>query len=93
MLTYVEIPGVYFRADTGELAIFDHVDVNATASHADWILTITNTTAYSLRLKLVVDGGARMDLPWPKVYAENMQLIFLQPGMKTEYVVKKEVGS
>ena len=60
MLSHAELPGVYWRRDRGELAVFDHVE--ATLLDDGRTLELRNPTAHGASVRVLVEdavGAAR----------------------------------
>ena len=90
MLTYTDMPGIYLRADTGECAVFDHVEASVIDGPGAWIVSIVNPTSFAMRLRLVVDGSRHLAQPWIQVCDSQGRMLDLQPGEAKTISIEKE---
>jgi len=64
MLTYLEIPGIYYQPDTGVLCAFDNVDVKLISREPDAdTLEISNATAFDAEVKIFMETNAEARNP------------------------------
>ena len=52
LLTFLEVPGIYFQTDTGLLRVLDHVTVTVGETQADYSLELRNDTDFPAAVKL-----------------------------------------
>ena len=56
MLTWAEVPGIYFETDTGQVWVFDNVEVsNVKKSASEFELTIRNPAKFDARIKIFAE--------------------------------------
>lgn len=76
MLTWLEVPGVYVRPDTGIVCAMDHVDAALeTGDNGRQLLRLTNPTDFPATLRLLVEDVESASIPmghnamlrWPTV--------------------------
>jgi hypothetical protein len=78
MLTVAEIPGVYLRADTGRLEIFDHVTGSWDA--ASKTLTLGNPTAFPAKVQVLVEDAATAAVALPLQILSRCRAIEVPAG-------------
>ena len=61
LLSYTEVPGIYVRADTGFVFVFDHVTarIKERADGARAVLTIANPTRTEANVRILSETAAR----------------------------------
>lgn len=78
MLTVAEVPGVYLRADTGRLEIFDHVTGSWDA--ATKTLTLGNPTAFPAKVQVLVENAATAAAPLPLEILSRCRVVEVPAG-------------
>ncbi len=94
LLTYSEVPGIWFRTDTGEAVVFDHVEVTVVAMEASegggWKMEISNPTAYSAMVKILVESAADTGKPLGDIPLEGCLQVMVESGSCTEINLGQE---
>ena len=87
MLTYSEVPGIWFRTDTGELVVFDHVEVTVVAVDEEegngWKMEIHNPTAYPATVKILAETAVDAVKPLGEVPLEGCLQVTVGSGSCT----------
>lgn len=78
LMTFVDIPGVWFNSDTGEIFVFDHVSTEVTEYEDKWILDIRNDTKFDAAVKLYVENEAQKDSFWGEAALVNCPIVQVQ---------------
>jgi hypothetical protein len=60
LLTYLEVPGIYFQTDTGFLRVFDHVGATVKKEPGSYVLKIKNSTKYPASVNLFYERSSDM---------------------------------
>ena len=89
LLTYAEIPGIWFFTDSGEAFVLDHVEVSVTDSGAFWQLNITNPTRFDAEIKLLAESYADLATPWDPCVTDHCQVVAVKAGARSTFKVKK----
>jgi hypothetical protein len=71
LLTYAEVPGILFLADTGEAIALDHVDTAVSDAGYAWLLRIHNPTRYDADIKLLFDSRRDFSKPWSQCVMDD----------------------
>lgn len=81
MFTVMEIPGIYVRTDTGEVTVFDHLDVEPILRDGHPVaLRIHNPTPFPATVKILAEDGQQAARPLGQNYLLKVQTVALQPG-------------
>lgn len=89
LLTYTEVPGIWFMTDTGEVHVFDHVDVTVTEDGNEWLLDIFNPTAYDAEIKLLAETKSGWDKALGGCWLEGCRVVTVKAGGKEQARIQK----
>ena len=90
LLTYAEVPGIWFMTDTGEVHVFDHVDVKVAEDGNEWLLEISNPTAYDAAVKLLAEKRSGWDKVLGESGLEGCPAVVIKAGNKEQVRIQKE---
>lgn len=82
LLTYAELPGLYVQQSTGRMVALDHIHAEVLTLHP-FRLSITNPTAFPMRLKLMVEPDGELP-PLGQDFALKLRSIEIAAGETTE---------
>lgn len=80
MLTYLEIPGIYVRRDTGCVTVFDNVDAELIKNGPADTLKISNPTAFDAEVKILAETDAEARRPLGQKVVLDCQRISVPAG-------------
>ena len=66
LLTACEIPGIYVRTDTGEMAVFDHVTAAWSRTAGKRTLEVCNPTEHDAVVTVLAETAAEQTIPLPQ---------------------------
>lgn len=89
LLTYAEIPGIWFLRDTGEAIVFDHVDATVTDSGSCWTLHLHNPTKFGAVVKLLSETRQDFSAPWDSWIGDDCRIVHLGAGSRTTVDISK----
>jgi hypothetical protein len=96
MLTTVELPGIYVQPDNGFLCVFDHLDVQLSEQHKNYVvLKCHNPTAFDADVRVFAEAGSSTveilgqaaALRWPLVHISAGETRMFTAGSNGEVVV------
>ncbi|MGN0546040.1 MAG: hypothetical protein ACI4I3_01800 [Acutalibacteraceae bacterium] len=88
MLTYLEIPAVYIRKDTGFCFALDHIECSVKSkTESGFTLELYNPTKYDSNYRIFIDGGANEALPPYRTLP--MKDIFLCSGERKQINISR----
>lgn len=89
LLTYAEIPGIWFLTDTGEAIVLDHVDVTVTDAGTAWLLHIKNPTRFDAAVKLLCEPRSDFAESWDPCITDSCPILMIKAGgCRTEEIAK-----
>ena len=81
LLTYAEVPGLYVQPDTGLVAAFDHIDVEAEGREEDSLrLRVSNPTAFPAEVRVYAETSAQAARPLGQNALYGCPVLTLEPG-------------
>lgn len=83
LLTYSEIPGIWFMKDTGRLVVFDHVTAEVEAIPGGWRLKVANPTGFDARVKLHVERESEWGHGWGEAALARCKVMNVAAGSRT----------
>lgn len=93
LLTYAEIPGIWFLCDTGEAIAFDHVEVTVTDAGDCWELQIFNPTQFDADVKLLCETRLYFSVAWDQCIGDDCQMLKLAACRQASVKVCKYIDS
>lgn len=92
LLTYAEIPGIWFITDTGEATVLDHVTAAVTEAGLDWQLAISNPTRFDATVKILAESRADFASPWDPCVTDRCPVVFVEAGATRRISIRKATG-
>lgn len=89
LLTYAEIPGIWFLRDTGRAVVFDHAAAKVIDNGDKWRLIIRNDTGFDAEIKLYEENTEDFKQNWGENRLEGCRKIFAAAGDTVEVVINK----
>ncbi len=90
LLTYAEIPGIWFLTDSGEAVAIDHVEVSVTDEGDAWRLLITNPTDFPADVKLLAEHRSNLDTPWDQCVGGRCAVVPVREHGSAVVSIKKK---
>ena len=90
MLTYVEIPGLYVRLETGFVRAFDNVVVvKIKKTKRGVVLKLKNPTKADARVKVLVENEDDVKKPLGQNYFPDLKEILIRAGEEKDFTFRK----
>ena len=93
LLTYAEIPGIWFLTDTGEAMALDHVNVTVMDDGQAWQLAVHNPTRFRSTVKLLAEPRSAFAQPWEIAATDHCRLIDLAPDEHLVLRIAKAIAA
>jgi len=91
LLTYTEVPGVLFFSDTGEVYVFDHIEVAVKDNGNEWELELYNPTRYDTAIKVLIETHDHCKKALGDVWYEEQNAMEVTAGNRKKITVMKGV--
>lgn len=93
LLTYAEIPSIWFLTDTGEAIVIDHVEVSVTNLGDTWQLLISNPTDFAVEVKLLAETQTNLLIPWEQCILDDCRIIPIEAHNNViVYIAKQQLN-
>ncbi len=89
LLAYSEVPGIWLLTDTGEVRVFDHVDVTVMEDGNEWLLDIFNPTAYDAEIKMLIEKRSGLGKTLGESWLEGCPTVAVKAGKQEQVRVRK----